>query len=85
MKPWLENVGDTTLVHVTVIPRSGKPRVVESAGDLRLYVAQPPEQGRATEAARKLLSEHLRVTPSCVSLLKGATSRHKIFLVNACL
>ena len=56
--------------------------MVESGDFLRVYVTEVPEKGRANEAARKLIAEHLRVTLSCVSLLKGPTSRHKTFLVS---
>jgi uncharacterized protein (TIGR00251 family) len=53
----------------------------ERAGALRVAVTAPPEKGKANEAIQALLGESLNVKPSCVSLISGATSRQKRFLV----
>jgi hypothetical protein len=39
--------------------------------------------GKATEAVRRALAEALGVRPAAVTLRVGATSRNKIFLVDA--
>jgi uncharacterized protein len=62
----------TLAVHVT--PRASAARVVLAEGQLRVYVTEPPEDGRATEAVRVALKGDLE-------LLRGAASREKVFRV----
>jgi len=42
-------------------------------------VKAPAVEGKANEAARKLLATHFEVSPSRVTLVSGHTTRHKIF------
>ncbi len=42
-------------------------------------VKEPPRQGKANEAIKKLLAEHFKVTISQVSLVKGQSAKIKIF------
>ena len=53
----------------------------ERAGALRVAVTRRPRRGKANEAIQALLAESLGVKPSRVSLISGATSRQKRFLV----
>jgi uncharacterized protein (TIGR00251 family) len=53
----------------------------EHAGALKVQVTQAPEDGKATEAVLDLLADLLRLKRSQVTLLSGATSRQKRFLV----
>jgi uncharacterized protein len=53
----------------------------ERAGALRVAVTAPPERGKANEAIQALLAESLELKPSQLSLISGATSRQKRFLV----
>ena len=71
-----------TLV-VTVKPGSRKGPLVESGADgaLTIYVRERAVEGRATEAAARLLADHLGVAPSRVELVAGATSRVKRFRI----
>lgn len=48
---------------------------------LQVRVSTAPEKGRANEAVARLLARALDVAPSAVTLLSGAGSRHKRFLV----
>jgi uncharacterized protein YggU (UPF0235/DUF167 family) len=48
---------------------------------LRVKVREPAEKGRATEAAARLLAEHLGVPSGAVILKRGATARQKLFEV----
>jgi uncharacterized protein YggU (UPF0235/DUF167 family) len=70
-------------VVVTVKPGSRKGPLVETAADgtLTLYVREPAIEGKATEAAARLLAAHLGVPRSAVTLASGATSRVKRFRV----
>lgn len=65
------------IINIKVIPRAKKERVTD--GDpLRVYVTAPPEDGRANDAAIKLLSKHFNVPKSQIKIIKGEKSREKI-------
>lgn len=52
------------------------------AGDdglLVVYTKAPAIEGRANLAAIKLVAKHYGVAPSRVKLVRGATSRNKVF------
>jgi uncharacterized protein len=53
----------------------------ERAGALRVAVTAPPERGKANEAIQTLLAQTLGLKSSRISLISGATSRQKRFLV----
>ena len=67
-------------VRVTAHARQNK--VVESDGALRVYTTTAPENGRANDAVIELLSEYLDVPKSRIKLIKGQTSRDKVFSVD---
>lgn len=54
--------------------------VEKSADTYEIWVKAPAEQGRANEAVRTILAEHIGVPENKLSLIKGATSPAKIFL-----
>ncbi len=61
-----------------------KNKLVQKAPDtFELWVKAPAEQGRANEAVRALLAQHLNLPENKLSLIKGATSPAKIFLKRA--
>lgn len=69
-------------VHLTVRLQPGARRTGVAGswnGVLRLAVAAPPEGGRANEAAARLLAELFDLRPSSVELLRGHSSRSKVF------
>ena len=72
------------VVTVTVRPGSRKGPMVESGTDgaLTIYVRERAIEGKATEAAARLLAEHLGVPRSHVQLVAGATSRVKRFRIS---
>lgn len=53
--------------------------VVNDDGSLTVYTKAPAVEGRANLAAVKLLAKHHGVAPSRVRLVRGATSRNKVF------
>ena len=71
-------------VVVTVKPGRKKGPLVEAAedGSLTIYVRERAVDGKATEAAARVLAEHLGVARSGVQLISGATSRLKRFRVD---
>lgn len=61
-----------------------KNKLVQKAPDtFELWVKAPAEQGRANEAVRTLLAQHLNLPENKLSLIKGATAPAKIFLKRA--
>ena len=57
-------------------------RLEQKAPDsYEIWVKAPAEQGRANEAVRTILATHLGVAENKLSLIKGATSPAKIFLL----
>ena len=69
-------------VEVRLHPRSSRPGIAGvREGALELRVGAPPIEGKANEAAGKLLATILGLPPSRVRLKSGAKSRRKVFMV----
>lgn len=69
---------------VRVTPNASQNAVasdVDGAADLRVCVTVAPENGKANAAVLKLLAKALCIPKSRLQLLRGATSRNKIFQV----
>ena len=49
---------------------------------LTVYIKDPAIEGRANAAAIKLLAKHFKVTSSKVKLVRGVTSKYKIFEID---
>lgn len=73
----LAQPGATFAVRVTPGARRAKLEVGD--GLIRISVTAPPEDGRATEAAREALARALGVARTRLTLIRGATSRDKVF------
>ena len=56
--------------------------VVGSDGTYIIYTKAPAIEGRANVAAIKLLAKYFGVSPSRVKLVRGATSKHKVFNID---
>lgn len=71
-------------VSVRIKPNSRhREEVVKNDDDtLTVYVKAPAIEGRANAAAIKLLAKHFKVAPSKVKLVRGATSKYKIFEID---
>ena len=69
--------GATLAVRVT--PNARRAGVVLVDGVIRIAVTETPENGRATDAARMALAKSLGVAKTRLTLLRGATSRDKLF------
>lgn len=71
----------SVVVAARVTPRSSREAIegVGEAGELRVRVTAPPADGAANAAAIKLLAKTLGLPKRAVSLVSGATSRHKRF------
>lgn len=73
----LAMAGTTFAIRVTPNARRAGVEVVD--GVIRIAVTETPEAGRATEAARASLAKALGVAKTRLSLVRGATSRDKVF------
>ncbi|MEJ7554170.1 MAG: DUF167 domain-containing protein [Aquificaceae bacterium] len=70
------------ILKVRAKPKSKVEYVKELEKDLyEVAVKEPPEDGRANERIIELLAKHFGVSKSKVQLLRGSTSRLKVFEV----
>ncbi len=72
--------GATLAVRVT--PRARRNAVTLGDDGLRVHTTTVPEDGKANDAVIRLLSDALGVPRSQLTLLRGATSRDKLFRVD---
>ncbi|OSP55703.1 DUF167 domain-containing protein [Pseudoruegeria sp. SK021] len=70
-----------TEIAVRVTPKASRNRVEAEGDGLRVYVTTVPEDGKATEAVRKLLAKHLGLPKTRLALVRGTKSRDKMFRV----
>ncbi len=65
---------------VQVTPRARHANLTDAPeGMIKASVTAPPEDGRATAAVAELLAHALGVAKTRLTLVQGATSRHKLF------
>ncbi|MEC3862408.1 DUF167 domain-containing protein [Mesobacterium sp. TK19101] len=69
-------------IALRVTPRASRNRVTVEDGQVRVYVTVVPEDGKANAAVQKLLAKQLGVAKSRLTLLRGATSRDKVFRID---
>lgn len=67
-------------INVRVIPRAKINRVeVQPDGTVRVHTTTAPTDGKATNDVIKMLAEHYGVPKTSIKLVRGATSRDKVF------
>ena len=67
-------------ITVRVIPRAKINRVeIQSDGVVRVHTTTAPTDGTATADVIKMLAEHYNVPKTSIKLIRGATSRDKVF------
>lgn len=69
-------------VHLKPNSRHREEVVPNDDGSLTIYTKAPAIEGRANLAAGKLLAKYFGVAPSRVKLLRGATSKYKVFNID---
>ncbi len=62
-----------------VTPKASRNLVEETPDGLRVLTTAVPEGGKANQAVAKLLAQALGVAKSRLTLLRGASSRDKLF------
>ena len=69
-------------IKVKVMPNSSKEEVVQQdASEYIVRVRAPAQEGRANEAALRVLAAHFKVSRSSVRIVSGFSSKHKIIEV----
>jgi len=79
---YLRAQSDGVLLSVKLQPRASANEIVGAMGnELRIKVTAPPVDSAANEALVRFLAEKLDCARSCVELVRGQTSRHKVVKV----
>ena len=68
-------------IAVRVTPKASRDRILVEDDAIRVYVTTFPEDGKANKAVVKLLSKALGVPKTRLDLIRGATSRDKVFRI----
>ena len=67
-------------INVRVSPRAQLNRVeIQPDGGVRVHTTTAPTDGKATADVIKMLAEHYNVPKTSIKLVRGATSRDKVF------
>ncbi|WP_442771684.1 DUF167 domain-containing protein [Paenirhodobacter enshiensis] len=70
-----------TEIALRVTPKASRNAIVAGEEGLRAYVTVVPEDGKANAEVTKLLAKALGIAKSRLVLLRGQTSRDKVFRV----
>ncbi len=63
---------------ITVNPKSSKSEaVIDSTGNIRVYLNSPPVDGKANKECVEILSKKLKTAKSNIAIEKGELGRHK--------
>ena len=76
---WSDRAVSGAEFHCRVTPRARREGISETEGMIKIAVSAPPEDGRANAAVVEALALALGVAKTRLSLLRGATSRDKVF------
>ncbi|MGB9620930.1 MAG: DUF167 domain-containing protein [Brevinematia bacterium] len=68
------------IIEVKVKPKSSKEGFLKiEERKFEVSVIEPPEKGKANKRVIEILSEHFKVPKSNIKLIKGETSKIKLF------
>ncbi|MDT8326392.1 MAG: DUF167 domain-containing protein [Roseovarius sp.] len=70
-----------TQIALRVTPKALRNRITTEADQIRVYVTTVPEDGKANAAVQKLLAKALGLPKTRLRLIRGQTSRDKVFEV----
>lgn len=69
-------------ISVKVKPNSRENSIKQvETGIYEVRVSVPPEKGKANERVIELLSKELKIAKSRITLIKGETSKEKLFII----
>lgn len=67
---------------IKVIPNAKKNEVIGWINnELKIRIAAVPEKGNANEEVVNFLAKYLKISKTKITLIKGATSRHKLLKI----
>lgn len=69
------------MLAVRVTPKASSDRIAVEDGMVRIWVAAPPDEGKANKAAVALVAQALGVPRSAVELVRGETARRKLLRI----
>ncbi len=68
------------LINVTVVPKAKRKKIEkQSDGSYKVWTTVAPEDGKATRDVIDQLADEISVAKSLITLVRGETSRKKIF------
>jgi len=74
--------GDGVRIAIRVTPRAARARIAGQRADrLLVQVTSPPLEGRANDAACRLIAKALGIAPGLVTVVGGERSRDKLVRV----
>jgi len=69
-------------INFMVLPRSSNSKIVGLHNDaVKIKLSKPPVDGQANAECCRVVAKYFGVSKTCVSVLRGAASRHKSILV----
>jgi len=77
----IEACQEGVILTVRAFPGAKRNEIREATDFMKVYVTQIPEKGKANESIRKQIAHFLNIRTSQVTLLQGATSSQKKFLL----
>ena len=70
------------IISVKVSPNSRKQKIEKNAqGEVKFFLVKAPENGKANDELRALLSKRLSLPKSNIVILKGVTSKSKLLKI----
>jgi uncharacterized protein YggU (UPF0235/DUF167 family) len=69
------------MVPIRVTPRAARATLALEHGELRVRLPAPPVEGAANAALLALLAERLGLPRRAITLVRGATARHKLVAI----
>ena len=70
-------------IEIKAHPRARLEQVEDQPdGTFAVWTTTPPEKGLANDAITRLIAKHFGVATGRVTLLRGATSRNKLFKID---
>jgi uncharacterized protein len=66
------------ILDITVAPKSSRNKIsIDGSNNIKIYLTDPPVDGKANAGLVSLLSKTLKIPKSSISILHGETSKKK--------
>jgi len=82
-EPYVIEHKNGTILVVKVVPNAAKNTIsLDSQGRPTIRLTAPPVEGKANKELVKFIAKKLGVSQSCITIIKGKTSREKTLLLD---